>query len=152
MLRYGLWLRGPVTQRGLPICHARPWRRRWAATIPIGQMKESERASSRLFGQDVVAVRVAETRRGVIVGYAGVYRNPQALALSVLVHRDHRRRGLARQLVERVFQLLPDGTDVLAWVSASNEASLKVMPAMGFVLDRIIEDRGRTVQVYTRAA
>jgi len=122
----------------------------WAATIPIGQMTEAERASSRLFGHDVVAVRVAETPRGDVVGYAGVYRNPQALDLSVLVHRDHRRRGLGRHLVERVCQLLPDGTDVEAWVAAFNEASLRAMPGMGFVLDRTIKDQGRTVRVYIR--
>lgn len=124
----------------------------WAANIPIGQMTEAAEASSRLFGEHVAAARVAVTGQGEVVGYAGVYRRPHVMDLSVLVHRDQRRHGLGRELIARVFQALPSGTEVEAWVAAVNETSLRAMPAMGFVLDRTIEDQGRKVRVYTRMA
>ena len=124
----------------------------WAATIPIGQMTGAKEASERLFGDSVVAVRLAETTDGEVVGYVGVCRHAEVVDISILVQRSYRRRGLGRRLVEQVFDDLPAGLKVEAWVAASNAASRAAMPAMGFVLDRTIEDRGRTVYVYGRTS
>lgn len=123
-----------------------------ASTIPIGQMSEAEEAGERLFGEDVEAVRLAETREGEVVGCAGVCRRRDVADISVLVHSAYRRRGVGGRLVEQVFDALSTGLEVEALVGARNEASLAAMPAMGFVLDRLVEDQGRTVHVFTRMA
>lgn len=69
--------------------------------------------------------------------------------MSILVDAGSRRRGMARQLVEDAFRTLPEGLEVEPWVGAFNETSLAAMPRLGFDLARTIEDRGRTVHVFT---
>ena len=124
----------------------------WASKIPIGRISTDKRAVSKLFGPVVLVVRVAETESGEMIGYVGMYRDPEAVHMSVLVKAGSRRRGVARQLVEDVFKRLPEGLEVEAWVGAFNEASLAAMPRLGFELGRTIEDRGRTVHIFTRVS
>jgi hypothetical protein len=124
----------------------------WAGTIPIGRISTREHAVSKLFGPKVLVVRVAETESAEMVGYVGVYRDPEAVHMSILVGAGFRHRGVARQLVEEAFSRLPEGLEVEAWVGAFNEASLAAMPCLGFDLARTIEDRGRTVHILTRVS
>jgi ribosomal protein S18 acetylase RimI-like enzyme len=124
----------------------------WARKIPIGRISTRERAMSKLFGPKVLVVRIAETESGEMVGYVGVYRNPETVHVSVLVKAGFRRQGVARQLVEEAFRRLPEGLEVEAWVGAFNDASLAAMPCLGFELGRITEDRGRTVHIFTRVS
>jgi GNAT superfamily N-acetyltransferase len=124
----------------------------WARTIPIGGIATQERATSKLFGSTVLVARVAETESGDVIGYVGVYSDPEAVHMSILVKAGFRRRGLARQLVDDTFKKLPEGLEVEAWVGVFNKASLAVMPRLGFDLARVIEDRGRAVHVFTRVS
>jgi GNAT superfamily N-acetyltransferase len=124
----------------------------WASTIPVGRISTRERATSKLFGPTVLMARVAETESGEVIGYVGVYWDPEAVHMSILIKAGFRRRGLARQLVEDALMGLPEGLEVEAWVGAFNEASLAAMPRLGFDLARVIEDRGRSVHVFTRVS
>jgi ribosomal protein S18 acetylase RimI-like enzyme len=78
--------------------------------------------------------------------------DPEAVHMSILVGAGFRRRGVARQLVEDAFRRLPEGLAVEAWVGAFNEASLVATPCLEFDLAWAIEDRGRTVHIFTRAS
>lgn len=122
----------------------------WASTIPIGRITDQREAFSRLFGQKVIAVRIAETPSGSVVGYVGVYHHPEVDHVSILVRADYRRTGLGRQLMDEVFDSLPEGLEIEAWVGAFNEVSLQAMSGLGFESDRMITDRGRTVHIFTR--
>jgi GNAT superfamily N-acetyltransferase len=121
----------------------------WASTIPIGRVGSKEEAASRLFGPEVLMARVAETESGEMIGYFGVYRHPEAVHMSILVKAGYRRSGVGKQLVEAAFREIPEGLEVEAWVGAFNEASLSAVPRLGFDLTWVIEDRGRTVYVFT---
>ena len=50
------------------LSHAFAEQSSWASTIPMGQITTETVASSKLFGRDVIAARVAETASGSVVG------------------------------------------------------------------------------------
>jgi len=81
---------------------------------PHGQLREAQRASARLLGRSVSAVWVAETHMGKMVDYAGIYCHPRVADIPVLVPGNRRRRGLARRLVDNVFECLPQEMEVEA--------------------------------------
>lgn len=76
--------------------------------------------------------------------------HPGVVYFSVLVGAAFRRQGTSRELAEAVFECLPPGLEVEAWVLHRNEVSLAVMPRLGFVPDRILEHDGHKIQVFVR--
>jgi len=51
---------------------------------------------------------------GKMVDYAGIYCHPRVADISVLIPGNRRRRGLARRLVDNVFECLPQEMEVEA--------------------------------------
>lgn len=84
------------------------------------------------------------------MGYVGVYGHQEGAYISILIDAGHRHRGLARRLVADVFEALPAGLEVEAWVGAFNRVSLNAMRRLGFHRERIIEDRGRRIHISFR--
>lgn len=122
----------------------------WSSTVPIGQIDTLEKARLRLFGEQALAVVVAEAAQGELIGYMGIYRGEPNPYASILVHKAHRLRGLGRALVEQAFEKLPPGLTVEAWVGAFNHLSLAATPRLGFHWDHSIEVDGRTLNVFVR--
>lgn len=80
-------------------------------------------------------------RDGVVAGYASLspYREKEAyrstVELSVYVHPDHRRRGVAMALMEAILTLAREDAathNVVSVITAGNEASLKLHRRFGF--------------------
>ncbi len=126
----------------------------WASHIPIGQMVDTETARDRLFGSEVVNVQIAENEKGQLVGYVGVYSEivdgEMVYFASLLVAVEYRHKGVGKRLVEQVFQNLPAGIKVEAWVGDFNRASLEATPKMGFTLARTmnLEIAGKEATIY----
>jgi GNAT superfamily N-acetyltransferase len=122
----------------------------WAGDIPIGKISTIPRARQKLLGSKVVLAKVAQTNGGSFVGYAGVYRHPEGYDMSLLIDRAYRRSGIGRQLVESVFQALPAGLRVEAWVGDFNPDSLAATPNLGFRPDRTLVHNQHTIHIFVR--
>lgn len=80
-------------------------------------------------------------REGVVAGYASLspYREKEAycatVELSVYVHPDHRRQGVAMALMEAILTMAREDANthnVVSVITAGNEASLKLHQRFGF--------------------
>ena len=68
--------------------------------------------------------RPADDRRGVLVGREGI-------VLNVYVERDHRRRGVARQLMDAIIAWVPE-TDIVRLVLHASDDGRALYERMGF--------------------
>jgi len=97
---------------------------------------------------------------GAVAGYACLssYREKEAYAatveLSVYVHPDYRRRGVARYLMEEILEEARQREDihtVISVITEGNEASVKLHEAFGFrccgTMDEVGEKFGRKLGI-----
>ena len=97
---------------------------------------------------------------GAVAGYASLssYRDKEAYAatveLSVYVHPDYRRRGVARYLMEEILEEARERGDihtVISVITEGNDASVKLHEAFGFrccgSMDEVGEKFGRKIGI-----
>ncbi len=75
---------------------------------------------------------------GNAVGYLGCHHIAgEAFITNVAVHPDHRRRGIARLLVQTAQEQTPPQSRLMLEVRASNTAAISLYRSLGFALDGI---------------
>lgn len=92
-----------------------------------------------------------------IIGYVSLspYREKEAyhttVELSLYVHKDHRRKGIARQLLADILKYARQREDihtVISVITEGNDGSIKLHEAFGFCFTGVLKDVGYKFESY----
>lgn len=124
----------------------------WTDIVPIANIDTKDKAEDRLFGDNIKYILIAEEEENMI-GYLAVkkyeFEEDAGHEASILINKDYREKGLAKKMVNKLFQEIPKNIAVEAWVLKDNIPSIKTVRSLGFKFDRIFAEDER-VKIYTK--